>query len=196
MTSVAEWVAPMATMLAAIMTAANLGARVTGWGFVVFTIGSAGWIVVGLSSGQTSLVITNVVLSIINAIGTWRWLGRQARYESLGEAAEMAGTAARSVSVIAASSLVGRDIVDVNGNKLGEAVEAVLDCDSAAIHHLVARFGGVGGIGEQIVALPLADIRLVETAVATRLSGAEMAALPRLDEHKWQGLLNKTALPG
>lgn len=37
--AVAAWVAPVATMIAAVMTAANLGARVTGWGFVVFVIG-------------------------------------------------------------------------------------------------------------------------------------------------------------
>jgi hypothetical protein len=189
-------VAPAATMIAAIMTAANLGARVTGWGFVVFTIGSAVWIIVGLGSSQNSLVITNVVLAIINAIGIWRWLGRQARYESVGEAAEIAGTAAQLASVVAASSLVGRDIVDADGNKLGEAVEAFLDCDSAAIHHLVARFGGVGGIGEQIVALPLADIWLAGPAVSTRLSGEEMAALPRLDASLWPRLLDKTASPG
>lgn len=196
MTSVAEWVAPVATMLAAIMTAANLGARITGWGFVVFTIGSAGWIVVGLSSGQSSLVITNAVLAIINAIGVWRWLGRQARYESVGEAAENAGTDALSASVVAASSLVGRDIVDAEGNKIGEGVEAILDCNTAAIHHLVARFGGVGGIGEQMVALPLADIQLLGQTVSTRLSGTEMAALPRLDESQWPRLLNKIETPG
>ena len=181
MTSVAEWLAPAATMLAAIMTAANLGARVTGWGFVVFTMGSMGWIIVGLDSGQMNLVFTNIVLALINAVGVWRWLGRQARYEAVGEAAETAGHAAQAVSVVAASSLVGRDIVDADGNKLGEVVEAILDCNTAVIHHLVARFGGVGGVGEQIVALPLADIRLLEKAVSTRLSGAAMEALPRLD---------------
>ena len=193
MTNVAEWLAPLATMLAAIMTAANFGARVTGWGFVVFTIGSIGWIVVGLGSGQNSLIITNIFLAAINAIGVWRWLGRQARYESVGEAAESAGEAAQSTSVVAASSLVGRDIVDAEGNKLGEAVEAILERDNAVIHHLVARFGGIGGIGEQIVALPLADIRLLDKVVCTRLSGAQMAALPRIDASKWPRLLDETA---
>lgn len=196
MTNVAEWLAPLATMLAAIMTAANFGARVTGWGFVVFTIGSIGWIVVGLGSGQNSLVITNIFLAVINAIGVWRWLGRQARYEAVGEAAESAGEAAQSTSVVAASSLVGRDIVDAEGNKLGEAVEAILECDNAAIHHLVARFGGIGGIGEQIVALPLADIRLLENVVCTRLSSAQMAALPRIDADRWPRLLDETAPVG
>ena len=48
MEGLAGWVALAATCIAALMTASNLGARVTGWGFVIFTIGAAAWIVVGL----------------------------------------------------------------------------------------------------------------------------------------------------
>lgn len=32
----ASWLAPAATMIAAIMTASNAGTRMTGWGFVLF----------------------------------------------------------------------------------------------------------------------------------------------------------------
>ena len=189
MENVAEWLAPAATMLAAVMTAANLGARVTGWGFVVFTIGSAGWIVVGLSSGQTNLVVTNGVLSVINAVGIWRWLGRQARYEAVAKAAEAAGQEPQTASVVPASGLAGRTVADVEGRKLAEAVEAILDCESATIHHLVVRFGGVGGIGEQIVAIPRADFDLAERSISTRLDAAAIAALPRLDAEEWPRLL-------
>ena len=195
MSSIAEWLAPAATMIAAVMTAANLGARVTGWGFIVFTIGSAGWIIVGLANGQTNLVVTNAVLAVINAVGIWRWLGRQARYESVAQAAEIAGKAPQTASVVSASSLAGRPLVNCEGNKIGEAVEAILDCRSAAIHHLVVRFGGVGGIGEQIVAVPLADIDLGETIVSTRLSGASLADLPRLDARLWPRLLEQQPQP-
>ena len=31
------WVAPIATIIAALMTASNLGSRITGAGFIVFT---------------------------------------------------------------------------------------------------------------------------------------------------------------
>ncbi len=189
MIDIAQWVAPAATMIAAIMTAANLGARVTGWGFVVFLLGSLGWIIVGLGSGETSLIVANGFLSLINAIGIWRWLGRQAKYQAVGEAAETAGHAPRTASVVAASSLVGRAVVDAQGTKIAEAVEAIIDCRSAAIHHLVVRFGGVGGIGEQIVALPLADLRLGDDAISTRLTGAALADLPRLDAKQWPRLL-------
>ena len=189
MESVAEWLAPAATMLAAVMTAANLGARVTGWGFVVFTIGSAGWIIVGLSSGQTNLVVTNGVLAVINGVGIWRWLGRQARYEAVAEAAEAAGHAPHTTSVVPASGLAGRTIAGADGQNLAEAVEAIIDCETATDHHLVVRFGGVGGIGEQIVAIPRADFTLAADAISTRLDAPAIAALPRLDASERPRLL-------
>ena len=40
MESIATWVAPIATTIAALMTASNLGSRITGYGFISFTIGS------------------------------------------------------------------------------------------------------------------------------------------------------------
>ncbi len=43
MESIATWLAPIATTIAALMTASNLGTRITGWGFVVFTVGSLAW---------------------------------------------------------------------------------------------------------------------------------------------------------
>jgi hypothetical protein len=38
-------------MIAAMMTPANLGARVTGWGFVLFSVGAVAWVTVALGSG-------------------------------------------------------------------------------------------------------------------------------------------------
>ena len=72
---ITHYVAPAATMIAACMTAANLGPRVTGWGFAVFTIGSLSWCIIGIVSGQQSLVLTNAFLTLVNIVGIWRWLG-------------------------------------------------------------------------------------------------------------------------
>ena len=81
MEMIASWVAPVATTIAALMTASNLGTRITGWGFAVFLIGSIAWGILGLVTDQPSLVWQNVILSILNLFGIWRWLGRQARIE-------------------------------------------------------------------------------------------------------------------
>ena len=81
MEEIAGWVASIATMIAAVMVAANLGTRITGWGFVVFTFGSLSWSLVAVLSGQNSLLITNGFLTIVNLAGIWRWLGRQTQFE-------------------------------------------------------------------------------------------------------------------
>ncbi len=81
METVANWAAPIFTTLAAIIVAANLGSRITGWGFVVFSAGSIAWIVIGATTGQANLLWQNVFLLAINGVGIWRWLGIRARYE-------------------------------------------------------------------------------------------------------------------
>jgi hypothetical protein len=170
---IAGWVAPAATMVAAMMTAANLGARVTGWGFVVFTLGSIGWIIIGLSDDQQGLVIANGALTLINIVGIWRWLGREAKYEAVGKAVEEAPAA-----VVPTSGIFGRDIIDAQGEIAGAAVEAIVDCHSASIRRIILRTGGIGGLGERLVALEIGQVKLDGTVIRTPLSAAEIAALP------------------
>lgn len=191
MIAIAQWLAPAATMVAALMTAANLGARLTGWGFVVFTVGSICWAVIGASTGQTGLLATNVFLTFVNLVGVWRWLGRQARYESVGAAAEAAGRTPQRASVVPATGIVGRKISDDSGTPIAEAVEAIVDCETGKVRHLVVRFGGISGVGETIVALPLADICLTSDAITTRLSAEELTTLSPVEDNEWQNLLRR-----
>ena len=81
MEAAANWIAPIATTIAAIMVAANLGSRLTGYGFIVFSVGSIGWMAVGWYNGQANLVWQNAILLLVNLAGVWRWLGLRARYE-------------------------------------------------------------------------------------------------------------------
>lgn len=81
METFADWLAPIATTIAAVMVAANAGARITGYGFIAFSIGSIAWMAVGWFQDQMNLIIQNAVLLVINMIGIWRWLGLRARYE-------------------------------------------------------------------------------------------------------------------
>ncbi len=94
MEQAANWIAPVATTLAAIMVAANLGARITGIGFIVFSVGAVAWMAIGIATGQANLVWQNAVLLAINLLGVWRWLGLRARYDR-GAAAATRATARR-----------------------------------------------------------------------------------------------------
>ena len=52
--------------------AANLNARITVAGFMIFIVTSIAWMADGWLETKTSLVIQNVILLLINAIGVWR----------------------------------------------------------------------------------------------------------------------------
>lgn len=156
MEEAAGLIAPAATMIAAMMTAANLGARVTGSGFVVFTLGSLAWSVVGFTSGQANLLATNLFLTLVNLVGIWRWLGRQRGYEDGARRAAKRSRIAASPSLFAASALGGLPVSDIRGEVVGQAVDAMIECESGCLSYVVVASGGLGGIDETLRAVPAA----------------------------------------
>ena len=69
-----EWIASIGTIIAAALIALDRGRRLTGWGFVLFTVVSLIWIYSGLVKDAMPIAAMNVVLLIINAWGVWRYL--------------------------------------------------------------------------------------------------------------------------
>ena len=69
-----EWIAALGTMLAAGLIAADLGRKVTGWGFILFCAVSVTWIVSGLTSDALPIAAMNAILLLINAWGVWQYL--------------------------------------------------------------------------------------------------------------------------
>jgi hypothetical protein len=65
--------AAVTTVLPASLVAANLNAGVTVAGFMIFIVASIAWMADGWLETKASLVIQNVILLLINAIGVWRW---------------------------------------------------------------------------------------------------------------------------
>ena len=64
--------AAVTTVLAAALVAANWNARITVAGFVI--VASLAWMADGWLESKTSLVIQNLILLLINALGVWRSL--------------------------------------------------------------------------------------------------------------------------
>lgn len=69
-----EWIAAIGTMLAAGLVAADLGRRVTGFGFVLFCAVAITWIVSGLTSDALPIAAMNAILLLINIYGVWQYL--------------------------------------------------------------------------------------------------------------------------
>lgn len=74
MESFLEWSATLTGILAAITVSLNIGARLTGIGFIVFTVSSICWIGAALLTKEPPLAIQNGVLFIINCVGIYRYL--------------------------------------------------------------------------------------------------------------------------
>lgn len=184
MGEIAGWIAPVATAIAAMMTASNLGARMTGWGFVLFTAGSLAWIAVALTSGQTNLLLANVFLTLVNIIGIWRWLGRQATYEKGARAAESESASAREPDLFQLGALSGKPVTDDSQTTVGHVVDAMGECDSGRISYLVVREGTDAAIGSRLRALQWEIVTIDPEEV--RLSGVKrLAEAPEIDPAHW-----------
>lgn len=185
MESIASWVAPVATTIAALMTASNLGSRITGWGFAVFLVGSIAWAALGASTGQPNLVWQNIILSALNLFGIWRWLGRQRQIERGGEKAAAASERLASETLFPASRLIAAEIAGRDGSALGSAVDAMVGCRSGGLAYVVVAEGGVAGVGETLRRLDWADIDAGDDGFAARHDGRSFAALPKLERDRW-----------
>ena len=180
MEQAANWIAPIATTIAACMTAANLGPRLTGWGFVVFAIGAVAWAAIGLWTGQGNLVWQNAILLGIDLIGIWRWLGREARYATVAQAGEQASRAESRSELISTTRLSDAAVAGPRGEAIGRSVDAMAACEDGKIAYVVIREGGVGGIGETLHAVPWSRIRTSEEGLVLTLDAAGLRRLPAL----------------
>ena len=185
MNQIVEWVAPITTMVAALMTAANLGPRVTGWGFVVFTVGAVAWAAIGLTTGQSNILWQNIVLLVVDVFGIWRWLGRESRWVEGAIRAARASERAAAPDLFPASSFAGGAIADRRGDPLGHSVDAMLRRDDGKVDYVVIRSGGVGGVGESLREVPWRQLRVIGEAISVDLDSEAYAALPPIDPQRW-----------
>ena len=183
MAEIISWMATVATVIAASMTAANLGSRITGYGFCVFLVGSLSWLVTALLTGQPALLWTNAVLTILNIFGIWRWLGRQARIEE--GAAEAAAASGRTPgeALFPISLLLKAPIEDRDGKALGTCVDAMAGCSSGELRYVVATEGGVAGLGETLREIPWKRAQ-VESDKLVVISG-QISRFREIEKDEW-----------
>jgi hypothetical protein len=184
MSDTISWFATAATILAATMTASNLGSKITGYGFIVFTVGSVAWLTAGFITGQPALAWTNVVLTGLNLFGIWRWLGRQARVEEGARTATEASEHSPGEALFPVS-LLGKASVRCADREVGTCVDAMAGCLSGRLNYIVVSQGGVAGVGETFRRLRWGDARVIEDQVVTDLSPRAFDRLPQLERDDW-----------
>nr|BAM93334.1 PRC-barrel domain containing protein [Sphingomonas sp. KSM1] len=182
MGEIAGWIAPIATAIAAIMTASNLGTKVTGWGFVVFAVGSIAWITVALATDQTNLLLTNGFLTLVNIVGIWRWLGRQATYDKGAKAAEADSDRTAGPDLFQLGGLPGKAVEDSKGHTIAHVVDGMAESDSGRIAYLVVREGSE--LAERLYELPWQQIGFDQERI---ILGGAMSDLVEIDSAHWPG---------
>jgi hypothetical protein len=181
MADIIQWVATAATILAALVTASNLGARITGYGFGIFLIGSLAWIATALLTGQAALLWTNAVLTVLNLFGMWRWLGRQAKVEEGGATAAMASRSAPGENLFPVSLLTHGELRRGEASA-GHCVDAMAGSSSGSIRYVVFTDGGVAGVGET---LRQADWDQIEATGKGFVLACDPESLPTVERDRW-----------
>lgn len=181
-----SWIATIATIIAAFMTASNLGSRVTGFGFAVFTVGALCWIAAGVLTHQPALLWTNVVLVVLDVFGVWRWLGRQAKVEEGARAAAEASEETPGEALFPVS-LLTRAPVLCGYEEVGRCIDAMAGSRSGRMDYFVVSEGGMAGVGETLRKVPWARAHVEEEAVIVRISPQAFDQLESLSRDQWPG---------
>lgn len=187
MDQTASWIATAATIIAACFTASNLGSRVTGIGFIIFTIGSLAWFATGYLTDQPALMWTNVVMTLLNLFGVYRWLGRQAKLEEGANKAAEKSAEAPGEDLFPASSLTASRLLGRGGEALGNTVDAMISCSGGRLRYLVVAQGGVAGVGETFRRVDWHYAGVEAGAVKTDMSPEQFDRLPELQKDNWPG---------
>ncbi len=180
-----SWIATVATIIAASMTAANLGSRITGYGFCVFLVGSLSWLATGLLTQQPALVWTNAVLTILNIFGIWRWLGRQARIEQGASSASEESEQWPGETLFPVSLLLKAPLEDGAGKTLGTCVDAMAGCTTGKLRYVVASQGGLAGLGETLRRVPWSAGTVESACLVTNLDEQSFEDLEIIEKDEW-----------
>lgn len=179
-----SWFATTATIIAATLTASNLGARITGYGFVIFTVGSVAWLSFAAVTDQPALVWTNGVLTVLNLFGIWRWLGRQAKVEEGSRAASQASEVTPGEALFPISLLTHAPVRSVT-SALGTCIDAMAGCESGRVAYVVVSEGGIAGVGETLRRLPWSTLHLERDELVTSLGEQQFCTLESFSRDDW-----------
>lgn len=181
-----SWIATGATVLAALMTAANLGSRATGYGFAIFGFGALCWLTAAAFTHQPALMWTNIVLLVVDIFGVWRWLGRQARVDEGARTASEASERTPGEALFPVS-LLGRAPVLCARQEVGHCVEAMAGCQSGKLDYVVVSEGGLAGVGERLRRLPWSEAHIEGASLLTHFTADRFEALDELHRDEWPG---------
>lgn len=113
---------------------------------------------------------------------------KKANMEGEAKTEEMAQTdkAATIPGGLEAEEIVGRDVVNKNGDEVGQVEALVIQPDKGDVHAVVS-VGGFLGMGDRDVAIPLKEMEFGEENVTlmSQQTKEELEAMPEYEESEW-----------
>ena len=90
-------------------------------------------------------------------------------------------------NVLSANTLIGKNIYNLEGEKLGEIKDVILDVDLGRVAYAVLSFGGFLGMGDKLFAIPFEAFRVdsAKDRVILNVLKERLKNAPGFDRDKW-----------
>lgn len=92
-----------------------------------------------------------------------------------------------STRYMRASTLIGKDVRDAKGEKLGDIKDLVVDVTNGRVHYAILEFGGFLGLGEKHFAYPMRTFRATgdREELVLNVDRERLKKAPGFDKNKW-----------
>lgn len=89
-----------------------------------------------------------------------------------------------------ASKLIGKEVRDASGEKLGEIQDMIVDAKAERVHYAVLAFGGALGLGEKLFAYPLRTFKPTgdDYDLVLNVDKEKMKNAPGFERNRWPDL--------
>jgi len=103
-------------------------------------------------------------------------------------------TATRNPEMLSVSTLIGDDVYNREGEKLGEIKELMVDTHTGHVGYAVLSFGGFLGMGDKLFAIPFESLELDAERHAFRLDVPKerLENAPGFDKDNWPKTADRT----
>ncbi|APC91798.1 MULTISPECIES: PRC-barrel domain-containing protein [Francisella] len=89
--------------------------------------------------------------------------------------------------ILSATTLIGDDVVNYDGENLGEVKEIMLNTNTGEVEYVVVSFGGFLGLGDKLFAIPMTAFEIDTANKQFKLdkSKEELKEAPGFDKNNW-----------
>lgn len=91
------------------------------------------------------------------------------------------------VPMLSAKSLIGTEVVNLHGEKLGKLEELMIDLDTGRVGYAVLSFGGILGFGDKLFAVPWGSLTVDQKHETIVMDAHKdlLAKAPGFDKNNW-----------